>query len=179
MIPLSKLKSKIYESTGILDSFIYQEESVIIRKDLTVVVNGEELDYDLKSLEEARNYSRSYIDNKKILQDINETIPEEKIANLVKKYHHIDKITDTLVESYKELASSNLFSVDPVITEMKQRTSLFAGKLEYKLNDGSIVAISETTQQKLNRLLDNKYEIVDYMRESKNNFMYVIRQLEE
>lgn len=179
MIPLSKLKSKIYESSGILDSFIYQEESVVISKDLKVIVNNEEIDYDLKNLEEARSYARSYIDNKKILENIDKTIPEEKIANLVKKYHNIDRITDTLVESYKELASSNLFSVDPVITEMKQRTSMFAGKLEYKLSDGSIVAISETTQHKLNRLLDNKYEIVDYMRESKHNFMHVIRQLEE
>lgn len=179
MIPLSKLKSKIYESSGILDSFIYQEESVVISKDLKIIINNEEIDYDLKNLEEARSYARSYIDNKKILENIDKSIPEEKIANLVKKYHNIDRITDTLVESYKELASSNLFSIDPVITEMKQRTSLFAGKLEYKLSDGSTVAISETTQHKLNRLLDNKYEIVDYMRESKTNFMHVIRQLEE
>lgn len=179
MITLSNLKSKICESSGILDSFIYREDIVIITKDLAVVVNEEQFDYNFKNLEEARSYARSYINNKKLLEDIDKIIPEEKIANLVKKYHNIEKITDTLVESYKELASSNLFSIDPVITEMKQRTSLFAGKLEYKLNDGSIVAISESTQHKLNRLLDNKYDIVDYMRESKNNFMYVVRQLEE
>lgn len=179
MITLSKLKTKICESSGILDSFVYQEESVVINKDLKVIVGDEEFDYNFKNLEEARSYIRSYISNKKLLEDIDKTIPEEKIANLVKKYHNIEKITDTLVESYKELASSNLFSIDPVITEMKQRTSLFTGKLEYKLNDGNIVAISESTQYKLNRLLNNKYEIVDYMRESKENFMYVVRQLKE
>lgn len=179
MITLSKLKSKIYESSGILDRFTYQDATVVVTKDLEIVINEEQIDYEVKDLEEAKEYARTYIDTKKLIEDIDEVIPEEKIANLVRQYHNIDKITDTLVESYKELASSNIFSVDPVISEMKQRTSLFTGKLEYKLNDGSVVAISESTQEDLNDLLKDKYEIVDYMRESKDNFMYVIRKIKE
>lgn len=179
MITLNKLKSKFYESSGTLDRFKYQDCSVVINKNLEIVVDEHKIEYAVKSLEEAREYAKTFIDTRKLLDNIEDIIPEEKIANLVRQHHNIDKITDTLVESYKELASSNIFSVDPVISEMKQKTSLFAGKLEYKLNDGSIVAISESTQHKLNRLLENKYDIVDYMRESKQNFMYVVRQLEE
>lgn len=179
MITLNKLKSKIFDNSSILDRFKYQESSVVINKSLEIIINEEKIDYTVKSLEEAREYAKTFIDTRKLLDNIEDIIPEEKIANLVRQHHNIDKITDKLVESYKELASSNIFSVDPVISEMKQKTSLFSGKLEYKLNDGSIVAISESTQHKLNRLLENKYDIVDYMRESKNNFMYVVRQLEE
>ena len=83
-----------------------------------------------------------------------------------------------LIESYIELASSNLFSVDPVVVAIKERSAVeFSGKLEYQLADGNIVAINEDTQETLNTLLENKPEIVDYMRESKNNFMRILREI--
>jgi hypothetical protein len=70
--------------------------------------------------------------------------------------------------------------VDPVVTAIKEsRTAEFKGKLQYNLADGSMVAIDESTQEYLNSLLKNKNEIVDYMRESKNNFMRIIKELEE
>jgi hypothetical protein len=179
MLTLQKLKGNLLERTGLLDSFSYREGSVAIGKEFEIYVNGQPLNVEVKSLEEARSYAKTVIDTRIILQDINTLIPEEKVANIVRKYHNIDKITDTLVESYLELASSNIFSVDPVITEMKENSSYFAGKLEYRLNDGSIVAISEDTQHLLNDLLSDKYQIVEYMRESKNNFMHVLKELGE
>lgn len=178
MLTLSKLKSNITEATGILDSFIYQDEHVVIFKDLSIYVNEELVQSNVKTLEEASSYIKKYIDNSKLLEKVDTLIPEEKIANLVRKYHSIEKITDTLVESYIELASSNIFSIDPVITEIKQSTtSNFAGKLEYKLNDGNIVAIDEDTQRLLNKLLEDKYQIIEYMRESKENFMRIIKEV--
>jgi len=180
MLTLSKLKSNIVETTGILDSFKYQEQHVVIFKDLTIYVNEELIKSSVKTLEEASSYIKRYIDNSKILEKVDTFIPEEKIANLIRKYHDIEKITDTLVESYIELASSNIFSIDPVITDIKQNTSSnFANKLEYNLDDGSIVAIDEDTQYILNTLLKDKYQIIEYMRESKENFMHVIRKLGE
>ena len=178
MLTLSKLKSNITEATGILDSFIYQDEHVVIFKDLSIYVNEELVQSNVKTLEEASSYIKKYIDNSKLLEKVDTLIPEEKIANLVRKYHSIEKITDTLVESYIELVSSNIFSIDPVITEIKQSTtSNFAGKLEYKLNDGNIVAIDEDTQRLLNKLLEDKYQIIEYMRESKENFMRIIKEV--
>jgi hypothetical protein len=180
MLTLSKLKSNIAETTGVLDSFKYQEQHVVIFKDLSIYVNEELIKSSVKTLEEASSYVKKYINNSKILEKIDTLIPEEKIVNLIRKYHDIEKITDTLVESYIELASSNIFSIDPVITDIKQNTSSnFAGKLEYNLDDGSIVAIDEDTQRLLNTLLKDKYQIIEYMRESKENFMHVIRKLEE
>ena len=102
---------------------------------------------------------------------------EEKIVSLIRKHHSIDRITDTLVESYIELASSNIFTIDPVIVEIKQKTSSLPGKLEYTLEDGNTVAINEDTQKLLTTLLDDKYQIVEYMRESKENFMRIIKEV--
>lgn len=174
----SKLRSKLNEHHGVADRFICDGRSVVISKDLQITID-EEYVGDAKSLEEARTYARSYIANKNIVEEI-KLIPEEKVVNLIKKHHFVEKVTDTLVESYIELASSNIFSIDPVVTDLKERSnSNFFGKLEYTLNDGNTVAINEDTQQVLNALLKDKYEVVEYMRENKTNFMRIIKFIGE
>ena len=47
-------------------------------------------------------------------KELYEELSDKTIANIIKEHHDI-KVTDTLVESYKQLASSNIFSVDPVV----------------------------------------------------------------
>jgi hypothetical protein len=164
---------------GILDKFEYRGKHVSIHKDYQIKVDGEFVNSNTKSLEEAINYVKISIDTKIILEDNSNLIPEEKIVDLIRKHHSVNRITDTLVESYIELASSNIFSIDPVITEIKQKTSSLPGKLEYTLEDDNTVAINEDTQHLLNTLLEDKYQIVEYMRKSKENFMHVVRELRE
>lgn len=177
MITLAKLKQKLSESNGILDSYVYQGKRVVINKDMSISINEQLHDVEVKNLEEAKQYVKTHIDTSIILEDVDAGIPEEKILNLVSKYHSSVKITDTIIESYLELASSNLFSIDPVLVEIKQRGSSLPGKIEHKLNDGSTVAIDENTQRLLSTLLEDKYQIVEYMRESKENFMRIIREV--
>jgi hypothetical protein len=75
-----------------------------------------------------------------------------------------------------------MFSVDPVVYEIRSLNKLdriIEGKITYTLNDGSIVAISEDTQDKLNKLLHNHTDVIEHMRESKDNFMMVVSKIEE
>jgi hypothetical protein len=116
-----------------------------------------------------------------VTKEIYEEIPNNKIAEIIKEYHDV-KVTDTLIESYIELASSNIFSVDPVICELRKINkldTLVEGKLNYTLDDGSVIAINEATQEYLNKLLQNQNEIIEYMRESKDNFLNVLKQIGE
>jgi hypothetical protein len=116
-----------------------------------------------------------------VTKEIYEEIPNTKVAEIIKEYHDV-KVTDTLIESYVELASSNIFSVDPVICELRKINkldNLVEGKLNYTLNDGSVIAINEATQEYLNKLLQNQNEIIEYMRESKENFLNVLEQVGE
>ena len=116
-----------------------------------------------------------------VTKEIYEEIPNNKIAEIIKEYHDV-KVTDTLIESYIELASSNIFSVDPVICELRKINkldTLVEGKLNYTLDDGSVIAINEATQEYLNKLLQNQNEIIEYMRESKENFLNVLKQIGE
>ena len=114
-------------------------------------------------------------------KELYEELSDKTIANIIKEHHDI-KVTDTLVESYKQLASSTIFSVDPVVQQIRSLNKLdrlVENKLHYVLNDESIVAIDTRTQDKLNNLLQNQTEVIEYMRESKDNFLYVLEKLEE
>lgn len=116
-----------------------------------------------------------------VAKETYEEIPSSKVAEIIKEHHDV-KVTDTLVESYLELASSNIFSVDPVICELRKYNRLdrlIENKIHYVLNDESIVTISEATQELLNKLLNGKTEIIDYMKESKENFLQVVELIGE
>ena len=130
-------------------------------------------------LKEQEEQNHSLVEE--VTKEIYEEIPNTKVAEIIKEYHDV-KVTDTLIESYVELASSNIFSVDPVICELRKYNkldTLVEGKLNYTLNDGSVVAINESTQDYLNKLLQNQNEIIEYMRESKQNFLYVLERIGE
>lgn len=152
-------------------------------EDGKVLINGIETQF--KTIEEAReNVKEKHVADQlenTASKQLYEELSDTTVANIIKEYHDI-KVTDTLVESYKILASSNMFSVDPVvqhIRSMNRLDRLVENKLHYVLNDESIVAIEEQTQERLNKLLQNQNEIIEYMRENKENFMYVLSKLEE
>jgi hypothetical protein len=114
-------------------------------------------------------------------KDLYEGISHSKIAKIIKEHHDV-RITDTLIESYVNLASTNTFSVDPVVYELRtinRLDRLIEGKINYTLNDGSIVAINEQTQELINKVLSDQIEIISYMCESKDNFLKVINQIGE
>jgi hypothetical protein len=179
MKSFSNFKKQVLEQTGLVESFSFYGNDIEITTDLEVYVNGSLIN-TVNTLEEAREYAKTYIQDTKMLENIDTTIPEEKVAQFIRQYHKIEKITDTLVESYIELASSNMFTVDPVVTAIKEsKTAEFTGKVQYTLNDGFVVAIDVSTQKLLNNLLANKNEVVEYMRENKNNFVRIIKELGE
>ena len=137
---------------------------------------------EFKSLEEARQHIKQLHLSKKleeqVSKDLYEQLSEEKVASIIREHYDV-KVTDTLIEQYIKLASSNIFTVDPVVLEIRSLNKLdrlVEGRLHYVLSDRSIVTISEATQNKLNILLNDK-DVVEYMRESKENFLYVLKKL--
>ena len=154
-------------------------------KDGELFIDNDKIEESFESLEEAKEYCKQLYLSEKIEQDIKietyEELQADTIAHIISEYHDT-KITDTLIESYLELASSKLFTVDPVVCDIKKLNTLdqiLEGKLDYKLSDGSIVVISESTQHALNEILKDQKEIIEYMRESKDNFLHVLELIEE
>jgi len=86
-----------------------------------LTIDGHKLEENFESLEEAKTYARRYVENQKLLEDINTTVPEEKVANYIRQFHNVDKITDTLIESYIEYlrdTTKNLESLSYSIKNM-------------------------------------------------------------
>jgi hypothetical protein len=175
--------SKSLKKPNVVESIRSFRQLIERTADGKILING--LETELQSIEEARQYiKQDYISHKleeQISKQTYEELSEHTVANIIKEYHDV-KVTDTLIENYIQLASSNMFSVDPVVQDIRALNKLdrlVEGKLHYVLNDNTIVAISEHTQSHLNNLLQNKTEIIEYMRESKENFFHVLEQIEE
>ena len=116
-----------------------------------------------------------------IIKESYEDIEDGRIATIIREYHDI-KVTNTLIESYRELAASKMFTVDPIVQEIRKLNkldSIVENKIHYTLNDNSVVAINEDTQEVLNNLLSKDKEVIEYMRESKSNFFYVLKKIKE
>ena len=148
-----------------------------------VTIDGNETTYS--TIEEARqyikkeNYSSSF--EKELFNESYSEISNTKVASIIKEHYDV-KVTDTLIESYLELAASKMFTIDPVATSIRTLNSfdrLVENKIDYTLNDGSIVAINSDTQVSINNILQNHNDIIDYMRECQANFLSVIEQIKE
>jgi len=177
-----ELKSSLRKS-NIVESVRSYLQLIELTEEGKILING--LNTDFKTIEEARKHIKEDYDThqlaEKITKETYQEISENTVASIIKEYHDI-KVTDTLIESYIELASSNIFTLDPVVQNIRCLNKLdriVEGKLHYVLADNSTVAINEDTQDILNKLLGNQKDIIEYMRESKENFFNVLEQIEE
>lgn len=175
--------SKSIKEMSIVEDIRSYRRHIQLNTEGKVLIDGSVTDF--KSLEEARQYvKQEYISEKleqQVSKDLYEELSDSKVASIIKEYYEI-KVTDTLIENYIKLASSNIFTIDPVVQRIRQLNKLdkiVEGKIHYVLDDESIIAISEQTQERLNKLLSNQTEIIEYMRESSSNFLHVLEQTEE
>ena len=175
--------TKSLRASDVVESVRSFGHLIELKQDGSVSIDGELTEH--KSLDEARKYIKNKTFSEKlevqISNEIYEEISENRIAQIIKEYHDV-KVTDTLIESYIALASSKIFTIDPVVFDVRKLNKLdvvVENKIHYELNDNSVVAIDIATQETLNNLLHNQTEVVEYMRESKENFMRVIEQIKE
>lgn len=176
----NQFKSKLNGSE--IKSHAYSYGHLIEQTEDSILIDGVQTEFE--SLEEARNYIKqeqiSVALGEEIAKELYEELSNNKVASLIKEHHDI-KVTDTIIESYKDLASSKVFTLDPVVEEirsMNKLDKLIEGKLDFQLDDGSIIAINETTYHQINNILSEHNDVIAYMRESKENFISVVEQLE-
>lgn len=175
--------SKSLKNPSVVESIRSYRQLLERTDDGKILING--IASEFISLEEARHHiKQDYISHQleeQVSKELYEELSAQTVANIIKECHNI-KVTDTLIENYIQLASSNMFSIDPVVQKIRSLNKLdriVEGKLHYVLADDSIVTISEHTQKRLNMLLHNQTDIIEYMREGKDNFLHVLEQIEE
>lgn len=131
---------------------------------------------------------KSFITNQDIIKDIKSDIIKEtyndnkdKFIQFIKQEHNI-KVTNNILNQYINLAEAKVFSIDPVVHRIREFNvfdTLIENKIHYKLNDGSIIAISHETQNKLNTILENNQEALEFMRTSSTNFLKILKVIEK
>ena len=131
---------------------------------------------------------KSYINNQDIIKNIKSDIIREtyhdnkdKFITFIKEEHNI-KVTNNILEQYIALAETKVFSIDPVVHKIREFNvfdRLIENKIHYILNDGSIVAISNETQEKLNTILESNHEALEFMKEGADNFLRILKVLEK
>ena len=114
----------------------------------------------------------------RLIQEGYNRISDEKIASIIAEHNDI-RITNTLIEQYRDKVASKSLSLDPVILELRkfnQASLALSNKIDFTLEDGSRVAVSEETYNQLR----NKYSGDDnQLKESLDIFKSAVRKLLE
>jgi hypothetical protein len=183
---LSNFLSKIYTDKGNYGNVVsvasYYDKEIIVNEEQEYFVDGIKLEQKFENLEEVKAYIDIQEEAFKTKVELYENISDTKVASIIRKYTDT-KITNQLVEHYIQTASSKCFTIDPIILEMRQSNKLDSeidGKIVFRLNDGKQIALSEQTLEKIANLLNNlelKDQTIGYMRESRDNFLSVMRLL--
>lgn len=149
------------------------------------VITIDNVETEFSTILEAKDYIKQQYDSdileQEIAQESYEEISDAKIASIIAEHYDV-KVTDSLIESYVELASSKMFTTDPVAAEIRDLNKfdrLVEGKIDFVLEDGSIVAINKDTHVVINNLIQDNNEIVQHMRQNKENFISVVQQIKE
>lgn len=133
------------------------------------------------ALQDAQHHSIVCSLEEEIAREQYYTLSRNKTVDVIKEHHGV-KVTDTLLEAYAEAASTKIFSLDPVIVHLRESNTLdriVESKIDFRLNDGSLVAIDLATLSRLNNIIGNQTDIIEHMRESSQTFLDVLNLLEE
>lgn len=120
-----------------------------------------------------------YINNKKfsnVLLDSIEPISNKTLYSLLKEHYPQNKITNNTINSLRNLIENKTFSFNTILESIRNHPN-FSDKIYFILEDQSKVCINKNTYQKLNEIFKDQIEIEQYMKESKENFIRVIKQL--
>lgn len=163
---------------------VYYGHTIHEMIDNRILIDREES--NANTVSEAIDFLRQNQLHDKIQQQIQHemysSISNDKLVSIIRRHHQNIQITDTLVESYIELASSKIFTTDPVAYDIRQYNKtdyVVEGHVDYILDDGSKVVISESIQNKINNIFNQHQDVIKYMRSSIDNLFSVVNQLED
>ena len=123
----------------------------------------------------------SEVNINQIREDIFRATPKQLVADIIAANHVDVRITDKLIESYVSLALTKQFTLDKTICEIRKLDSFdsaAAGTITFVLDDASKVSVSETMYTTICENI-NSLDVVQFMRQSKDNFISVVNIIKE
>lgn len=179
-----QFQKQLYEQSfgASVEACQYVYNHKIVQTDRGVYVDGECTHFGC--IDEAKQHIKQQNSvaaiNEEIDQDSFKTLPINLLTDIIHKHNSDSKVTDTLIESYINVAASKQFTTDKVVYDMRviNRTNrLLEGYLDYILDDNTVIAISEQEQKSINTLLEHRDDLVVFMKQNKDNFLQVLEQV--
>lgn len=130
---------------------------------------------NFKTLSEAKQYIKHQLFVDETIKQLSEqqSYNINKVALILRESNL--PVTNKLIESYISLASGRTFTIDPVVTQIRQlNESNINGKIQFVLEDNSIIAIDFETQKIINSILESNIDAVEYMKKSSDNFLQIL-----
>lgn len=179
--------SALMDRFGRKDSIQYRGKQITVTES-TVSIDDLVQDFEFSTRAEAVAYAKNQIDSLILSEQVRVEIIEEMadvmVAECIKSVHNVSRSSKQLIEQYKSLCASKEFTLDEVVVEMRMQqpaSNYIPNKIDFKLEDGSVVAISESylinIRDRLNNLNENKEEVLTFMKKSKDNFLFVAERL--
>lgn len=112
-----------------------------------------------------------------IIQEVYKSLPYGKVASIIEQFHNDVRITDKVIEKYIDLASQKKFTFDDAIfgiRKLNKFDNIVEEKLNFVLDDESTIIITEELYFRMKEVLENNNEAIEFMAESKDNFMKMV-----
>lgn len=167
----------------IVESFLSYDRKVQYTTSGKVIIDGKEHSKKFESIDEAKKYCKEHYISEQLQEQVRQEIVSDTttIAKIIREHHSV-KVTVPLIESYIEYAVSKQFTLDPVVIDIRRSnklTNLIEGKIDFILDDGTSVALEESTLNKVKDMLNINESIkIEDMRKSLDKFISVIRKIE-
>lgn len=171
------IESDIVTQTQCYGHLIQEDQSgaIFVDRKLTCFLSLEEAKQSIK-------YAKLKEDiEEEIHRELYENISDTKIADLIHEHYQV-KVTDKMIESYVDLASSKIFTVDPVVTGIRNHNTsdrLIESKIDFVLDDGTIIMMEQETFNRINNTFAEHADVIQYMRQSQDHFLAVVDQLQD
>lgn len=172
---IKQIQDSIYPVPVVTEAFIYGNRIALL-EDGSVFINYSKS--ASSSMEEAIDYIKTEQFKEELRVESIYSIPESTIADIIRKHDFDVKITNSLIESYVQMAIDQELTTDPVVLKIRSfyPSNTIENKIDFVLEDGSTIAISSSLLEKINlNFKSDKY--INSMRKSIENFTHAIKDL--
>ena len=163
-------------NTFIFDSKVYHfNENTLYTNGLTPIASFEGLKEEKEYLEGIKLSEEISLPKKTAKQ-----LSEEQLTLALYESGE-KKVTESLVNGYKQLIESKTFFPSNIILEFREPHEVFSSKIEYVMRDGSSVLLDVESNELINNILDlrESSDLLIYMTKDSVTFMNCIEDLLE
>lgn len=146
-------------------------------------VNGKFVCDGIESISEAKEIVEGIVLSAELADELEPVSKEITDASITIAIHENEsfRVTENTVAMFREAIRTKMFLPSNALLNLREGTSIYPGKIEYVLNDGSIALMDVETNRQLNSLLDitEHSNLLKDMVSSSSKFVTIVEQLLE